>query len=405
MSLNGGLLGLEGILQRFFGAGRLLFLLKPRFNPEAATQFGPYAYRGNAAEYFNLLWPVSLSFWWMLHRSNRSHSGKHHVLLVCATIMSACPIISTSRGGALVAVGLLAATSLLLMVNLLRRQPPALDRKPVPQSGAGCQPGVSPTAHPPTLINPAGFVREPAQPSGSRRYSTARQRRDLRSAVLVLAFVVGALGLGFSLGWQALKPRLAQMHEDFAFRRQIYEKAQPMAADYPWFGTGPGTFENLFQFYRIETDTVWPAQLHNDWLETRITFGRIGSGLLALGMMTVFLRSFSGDGISPSLGVSRFIWLALAGVLIHARFDFPFQVHSIVSLFVLLCAVLFVTSRPLRIAFYGSVISKPWPDAASRAAPMAYGSLKDPPGATIPRPTPETRLPNPHTDSPAPAPG
>ena len=43
------------------------------------------------------------------------------------------------------------------------------------------------------------------------------------------------------------------------------------------------------------------------------------------------------------------IWLALAGCLVHARYDFPFQVHSIVFLFLVLCAILFVlTRRPRR---------------------------------------------------------
>ena len=37
--------------------------------------------------------------------------------------------------------------------------------------------------------------------------------------------------------------------------------------------------------------------------------------------------------------------LALAGCLVHARFDFPFQVHSILFLFILLCAILVNLSR------------------------------------------------------------
>ena len=62
----------------------------------------------------------------------------------------------------------------------------------------------------------------------------------------------------------------------------MYDLARPMAADYPLFGTGPGTFETVFQLYRPRPETYWPAQLHNDWLETRITFGWLGSGLIAL---------------------------------------------------------------------------------------------------------------------------
>jgi NADH:ubiquinone oxidoreductase subunit 6 (subunit J) len=38
-------------------------------------------------------------------------------------------------------------------------------------------------------------------------------------------------------------------------------------------------------------------------------------------------------------------WLTLAGCMMHARFDFPFQVHSILLLFLVLCAILFTRSR------------------------------------------------------------
>ena len=83
MAVNGGLLALEGIVQRLEGSGNLLFLLKPRINQAAEAQFGPYAYRGNAAAYFNLLWPVCLGFWWTLQRS-REGGRRHHLLLLCA---------------------------------------------------------------------------------------------------------------------------------------------------------------------------------------------------------------------------------------------------------------------------------------------------------------------------------
>jgi O-antigen ligase len=160
--------------------------------------------------------------------------------------------------------------------------------------------------------------------------------------ILVLGFAATALGLGFALGWKSLKPRLAQAEEDYVFRQQFYEQAKPMAADYPWFGTGPGTFESAFQCYRISSDSVWPAQLHNDWLETRITFGWIGSGLLGLALATLLLRYFAGGAIQGAERLALLIWLGLCGVLVHARFDFPFQVHSIVFLFVVLCAMVSV---------------------------------------------------------------
>ena len=299
LALNGGLLGVEGIAQRLQGAGKLLFLVQPRVNPGAVTQFGPYAYRANASQYFNLLWPVCLGFWWTLNQSLGFKRNAHHLILAGAAVMAACPIISTSRAGALITVGIVALAAILLSVS--------------------------------------HFFFAAHQPQD-------RKTRKITLACLFL-FFTGALALGFALGWKSLKPRMAQLSEGFELREAMYDAARPMAADYPVFGTGPGTFESVFQLYRKSTNRYWPAQLHNDWLETRITFGCVGSGLVALAFVAVVLRWFARGGIHGGRRFVILIWLALAGCLVHARFDFPFQIHSIVFLFLVLCAILFTLTR------------------------------------------------------------
>ena len=119
LCLNGALLGVEAIVQRASGSSKLLFLVQPLVNREGVTQFGPYAYRANAAQFFNLLWPLCLGFWWTLQRLNDRGSRSHHILLLCAAIMAACPVISTSRGGALVAAGILILAVIYLTMSEL----------------------------------------------------------------------------------------------------------------------------------------------------------------------------------------------------------------------------------------------------------------------------------------------
>jgi hypothetical protein len=55
LTLNGTLLAIEGLMQRAEGGNKLLWLIVPRYNRDPESQFGPYAYRANAAQYFNLL--------------------------------------------------------------------------------------------------------------------------------------------------------------------------------------------------------------------------------------------------------------------------------------------------------------------------------------------------------------
>ena len=87
------------------------------------------------------------------------------------------------------------------------------------------------------------------------------------------------------------------------------------------------------------------AQLHNDWLETLVTFGRIGFSLILLALVTVFSRWFVRGGIAAHRVFVMFLWLALGGCLIYAAVDFPLQIYSILFLFLVLGAVLCCLSR------------------------------------------------------------
>jgi O-antigen ligase len=299
LTINGGLLGLEGIVQRLDGKPLLLFFQPTHDNPEALAQFGPYAYRSNAAQYFDLLWPVSLALWWTLELAARRKVsrrdafgiGSRHLLLVCTMIMAACPIISTSRLGAAVAFVNLVVAAVVLW--------------------------------------------------------SAQTKEEVKTKVAIAAGLAVVLGLSTLLGWQNLGPRLGAREFDLGLqdRNQIYDMARPMADDSPLFGTGPGTFATLFQFYRPDPDEYWPAQLHNDWLETLITFGWLGSAMIMMALCIVVFHWFVARGIHARVTVVALFWIALSGCLFYARYDFPFQIYSVLFLFILLCAALFSLSH------------------------------------------------------------
>jgi hypothetical protein len=296
LSVSGGLLGVEGIVQRLSNSPKLLFLLKPEIHQTAETQFASYAYRANGAQYFNLVWPVCLGFGWLIHQAERSRPVHKHLPLVCAGIMAVCPIFSGARGAALVDLGMLIASILMLLASIVRRED-------LPRRG------------------------------------------KVRSTALLVLYFVGVLGLGLILGWHQLGPRMGRLRVDLDQREQLYDTARRIAHDYPLLGTGPGTFERVFQLYRSSPDAYWPAQLHNDWLEMRVTFGWIGSGLIALAFLAVCLRWFTPNGIGARGRFACFLWLSMAGCLVQARWDFPLQIYSILFLFVVWCAVLFTLSR------------------------------------------------------------
>ncbi len=308
LTVNGGMLAVEGIVQRLANCPRLLFLTLPAVHQTADTQFGPYAYRSNAAQYFNLLWPVSLGFWWWLRREGGSKGKAQWLPLVCAAIMAACPIISTTRGGALVAVGQLIPATVVLMVA---QRGPGRGRR----SGSGREGRQWVSWH-------EGWWRR----NGTR--------------VALGLFLAGSLALGFGLGWKTLAPRMAEFREGYEYRERMFQNAHPMAEDYPIYGIGPGAFVYVFQLYRVATSTYWPPELHHDWRETRFSFGWIGSGMIALALALVWARWFLPGGLPGCGPFTMMVWLAMGGCLVHARFDFPFQVYSVVFLFLTWCAML-----------------------------------------------------------------
>ena len=96
--------------------------------------------------------------------------------------------------------------------------------------------------------------------------------------------------------------------------------------------------------YRMEPGQVWQAWLHDDWFETRITFGWVGFGLVMLNLLVVVSAWLCRGGIPVPWFLPSSILVALAGCLVHAKFDFPLQTYSVLFTFILLCGILFCLS-------------------------------------------------------------
>jgi O-antigen ligase len=290
LAINAAAVALVGMLQRLDGTQQLLWAFANHLNGGHGA-FGPFPYRSNGAQYLNLMWPVTLGFWWVLRRrnvarrsvSNRSGGDPHVLLLVLGGLTAAGVVVANSRGGFLVLVGLLVAVFALVMFW---------------------------------------------------------SKRQVGFRLGVVAAISAVLGVGGWLGGEAMMARFRS--EDLgrmSGRKLIYEDTARMAQDFAVFGSGAETFAPLYYFYR-QKDPEWNAYVHDDYLETRVTFGTVGFVIIVLIFLAVWLVPFFGNGIPASPEFILLIGVAMVGILIHAKSDLPFQIYSIHSQFVLLCAVL-----------------------------------------------------------------
>ncbi|HTG44207.1 MAG TPA: O-antigen ligase family protein [Verrucomicrobiae bacterium] len=289
LSINGFLLALQGTFQRLSNSSLLLWFRRSWWGvPEGC--FGPYSYRGNAADYLNLIFPVTFGFWYLLVQQRKSAlrrigNGPETILLPMFLAIAAASFVTLSRGGALVAGMIL---FLLIPAVLTGRS---------------------------SRIEKAGFI------------------------FLLVVLIVSVASLS---GTDLTARFKAAFSDNLSGRSEIYKNAEHIAADFPLFGTGPGTFPSIYHLYRQSPTESRAAFLHDDWLETKVTFGWLGMSLVLLQLVLLIAWAFANRKTWASPVFTFSLFVSLAGCLIHAKADFPFQTYSIFFTFVLISATLTV---------------------------------------------------------------
>ncbi len=130
-------------------------------------------------------------------------------------------------------------------------------------------------------------------------------------------------------------------------RSEIGEASRKMMAGYPAaLGSGPLTYASLFKVFRGMSDSGHDWFAHNDWLEARITYGFLGAGIIYVGLALCPAAMGTLGGVPVPWCLGAGLLLALAGGLLHARFDWILQIHSL--LFAAVCLVGLLSSISLR---------------------------------------------------------
>ena len=289
IGLVGGSVAFLGLLQKATGAQMIFWQPPPPPELRVTTFFATYYYHGNAGAFLNLVWPLSAG---LVIRafSSRDRPGMRAIWIMILIITIAGVFANTSRMAHIIA--------LLLLVAI----------------------GVQ--------FGPAVF----------RQLSGAQKSIAFAGALAILLALIAvaqAAHLEQPLKrWQSQSERIPTDARWHAWRVAV--GALPSAG---FLGLGAGTFRAIFPTYNASATNPAPGGwrfLHQDYLQTVLEWGWIGSILWALlffGGITVAIRSYKEHTRREWTPRRRVLQplatIALIGVALHALVDFPLQIESI----------------------------------------------------------------------------
>lgn len=185
------------------------------------------------------------------------------------------------------------------------------------------------------LLAVLAIVAAPLIVAGPAREDRERQGRNRALTLLLLAVIAAIALLTVFSGRGLALDRLLGLDSADELRLQIAPTLFAMIGHYAPWGTGIGTFEQVYKLHE-PADLLGPAYVnhaHNDWLEIALTGGVPALALVAIGCVALartFLHAMKGEGMDAAtrmlarLGVLILLVLGLASLA-----DYPLRVPSL----------------------------------------------------------------------------
>jgi len=130
-------------------------------------------------------------------------------------------------------------------------------------------------------------------------------------------------------------------------RPKYWGSVLTMVGDFPLLGSGYGTFPSVFAVYEdpgLENPLV---HAHNDYLENLAELGIVGFGLLAAGLLALYVtafRTWSGRHNPEVKGMVLGGLVSVAAMLFHSLTDFNLHIPANMLLFTVILALTYVTA-------------------------------------------------------------
>ena len=174
----------------------------------------------------------------------------------------------------------------------------------------------------------AASWREFSGEDGEGRGSRGESRRFGRMVRLVVMVVLAAavwIGIG------PIIRRFSEVDISAENRRTFYRNTVEMIGDFPWSGTGKGTYVNAYAMYEKVDDRLRLSFAHNDYLEYASENGVIGGGALILagiGLVVWLAAMWRRRRSSFAKGIGLGALLGVTAILLHGFTDFNLQITA-----------------------------------------------------------------------------
>ena len=161
----------------------------------------------------------------------------------------------------------------------------------------------------------------------------ARQRR--RIGRMAAPFAVLGLLLVLMIiiaGWDQIAERFEQLAEDRSLRRaDVWMDSLRMLRDFPFLGTGLGTFGSIYSRYQTHSSTSLFDHAHNDYVELMTDTGLIGflaAAALAVVFLVMIIRQWRTRHRTYVKALGAGGIASCASLLFHGMTDFNFHIPA-----------------------------------------------------------------------------
>jgi O-antigen ligase len=161
----------------------------------------------------------------------------------------------------------------------------------------------------------------------------ARTRRALRSKVSsILAIgIVLTVAVIFS-SWERIEGRFQELGQsDRIMRYQVWRDSLDIFREFPFFGTGAGTFEAVFPRYQTTNTTTTFEHAENDYVEVLTDLGLAGLVICLMMLVTYIVEVIRGWKLRKNVFVQSLglgMLASVVAIVVHSLFDFNLHVSA-----------------------------------------------------------------------------